>query len=143
MIAEIELAQSIQLVLLAVLQALEEAVAERQLGRDPGVGLRILGTPASHHIRVAIISGELEEAADALSRNVSGSEIDGVVAFADVEGAAIDGDGFNDGRNQEVWVGVAVAVCVSRQVVRVEEVANLKELRDGLAVVAGNAGREI
>ncbi len=87
MVAKVELAQSIQLVLLAVLQALQKAVAERQLGRDPRVGLRILGTPASHHVRVAIVTGELEEAADALSRDISGSQIDGVVALANVEGA--------------------------------------------------------
>src|SRR5271165_402812 len=143
MVAEIELAQSIQFVLLAMLQSLQEAVAERQLSRDPSVGLRILRVPTGHKVAVAIVSRELEEAADALSRDVRGSEIDGVVAFADVEGSAVHGHGFDGRRNKEVRIGVAVAVSISGKVVRVEEVADLKELGDRLSVVAGNAGGEI
>src|SRR5208283_3034020 len=143
MVAEIELALAIELVLLAVLKPLQEAVAERCLGRDPGVGLRVRGIPASHEVGVVVVARELEETADALARNVSRGEIDGVVAFANVEGSAIDGDGFDDWRDEKVRIGIAVAVSVGREVVGIEEIADLKELGDGLAVVAGNTRRKV
>src|SRR5271166_135267 len=127
MTAKVELAQSVQLVLLAMLQALQEAVAERYFGRDPGIGLRVAGIPAGHEVGIAIVSGELQKGGSALSRHIRGREIDGVVALAHVEGAAIDGDGFNDGRNQEVGISVAVAVGVGGKIVRVEIAADLKE----------------
>src|SRR5208283_5927228 len=132
MVAEIELALAIELVLLAVLKPLQEAVAERCLGRDPGVGLRVRGIPASHEVGVVIVARKLQETVDALARNISRREIDGVVAFANVEGSAIDGDGFDDWRNEEVGVGVAVSVSVGREIIRVEEIADLKKLGDGL-----------
>ena len=77
------------------------------------------------------------------SWNVGGGEIDRVVAFAHIEGAAIDGDSFNDGRDEEVGIGIAIAVSIGGKVVRVEKVADLEELRDGLAVIAGYARREV
>ena len=66
-----------------------------------------------------------------------------MVAFADVEGAAIHGDGFDDGRDQKIRVGVAVAVRVGRQVIRIEKIADLIELRDGFAMIARYTRREI
>src|SRR5208337_5478011 len=101
------------------------------------------GIPASHEVGVVIVARKLQETVDALARNISRREIDGVVAFANVEGSAIDGDGFDDWRNEEVGVGVAVSVSVGREIIRVEEIADLKKLGDGLAVVAGHARREV
>ena len=94
--AEFELAIAVEFVLLAMLEAIEEAVAVRGFGGEPSIGGEIFRAPAGDEIDIAIIAGELEEGVDTLAGDVSGSEIDGVVAFADVEGATIDGDGIDD-----------------------------------------------
>ena len=140
---EFELAITVELVLLAVFEAIEETVAEGGFGGEPGVGGGILRAPASGEIDIAVVTSELDEIAEALARNVSGGEIDGVVALADVEGATIDGDGIDDGGNQEIGIGVTVAVGVGGEIVGEEEIADLEELRDGFAVITGNAWSEI
>ena len=141
--AEIEGAKSVDLVLLAMLEAFEIAVAVRRFDGDKGVCAGIARTPTSNKIDVAIVEGELRECVEAAARNVGGGEIDRVIPFPHIEGAAIDGDGFDDRRNQEIRIGVTVAVRVCRQIVGIEEIADLIELGDGLAVIAGDTGREI
>src|SRR5271165_2030599 len=143
MVAEIELAQSIELVLPAMLQALEESVAERQLCREPRIGVRVFGVPPGHEVEVAIISGELHKAGSSPSGNVRSRQVNGVIAFADIEGPAIYGNCFDNWRDQEIGIGIAVAMGVGRKVVWVEKVADLKELSDRLPVIAGNTWREV
>src|SRR5271167_4431203 len=143
MMAKVELAQPIQLVLLAMLKPFEEAVAERDLGRKPGVGLGVPGIPSSHEIGVAIVAGDLHEAGSSPSWNIGSCQIDGVVAFTNIEGAAVDGDSLNDRGYQEIGIGVAISVSVSREVVGVEIAADLKELSDGLAVITRHSGGEV
>lgn len=140
---EFELAIAVEFVLLTMLETVEEAVAVGKFGDEPGVGGRILRAPGGDEIEVAIVGGELEEIVEALMGDVGGGEVDGVVAFADVEGATVDGHGFDGGRNEDVGVRVAVAVRVGGEVVRVEEIADLEELRDGLAMIGGDSGSEI
>src|SRR5271169_6924828 len=119
-----------------MLQALEETVAKRYLGCEPGVGLRIPGVPTCHQVSVAIVSGELHKAGSAPSRNVSRRYINRVIALTNIEGPAIHRYTLDDGRDQEVGVGISVSVGVSGKIVRVEEIADLKELRDRLTVIA-------
>ena len=76
-------------------------------------------------------------------RQVGGGEINGVVSLADVEGPAVNSDRLDDGRDEEVGIGVPVTVSVRRKVVGIKEAADLEVLRDGLTVISGYAGREI
>ena len=128
MTAQIELAKSVQLVLLAMFQAIEESVAERDLAGNPRVGLRIAGTPAADQVRIAIVSRELEKAIEALPGNVGGSEIDRVVSLANIECAAVHRDAFDRQRNQDIRIGVTVAVSVGGQIVGIQKVADLEKL---------------
>src|SRR5579862_1573247 len=66
-----------------------------------------------------------------------------MVAFANVECAAVHCDAFDDAGDINVGVRVAVAVGVGGKVVRNEVTADLDELRDRFAVIAGHAGRKI
>jgi len=51
-------------------------------------------------------------------------------------------DASDDRGNQHVGVGVSVAVRVRGQIVWEQEVAHLKELADGFAVIARHTGSE-
>src|SRR5271165_4970228 len=141
--SEVKPAQSVQLVLLAVFQSLQKAVAEGQLQGNPLIGCWVRGTPAGHQVGIAIISRELYEAGQLLARNVVGSQIDRVIALQNVERAAIDGHLINDRRNKNVGIGVTIAVSIGRQIVGYQERPNLEVLRDGLAVVSGHARSEV
>ena len=143
MTAKIELTKAVQLVLLAMFQAIEESVAECDLAGDPGVGVGIAGSPAADQVEVTVVAGELEEGVEALAGDVGGSEIDGVVALANVEGAAVNGDAIDGQRNESVGIGVSVAMSVGGKIVGVEKVSDLEILRDGLAVIARDAGSKI
>ena len=46
-------------------------------------------------------------------------------------------------RNEQVGVGIAIAVGVRGKIVGEQEIANSDVLRDRLPVIAGHAGREI
>src|SRR5208283_1608377 len=80
MAAQIELAKSVQLILLTVFQPLKKSIAKRHLARNPRVRLQIAGAPAADEIGIAIIPRELEEAVESLPGNVGGGQIDGVVS---------------------------------------------------------------
>src|SRR5208337_851179 len=141
--AEIVLAKSVQLVLLAMFQPVEKAVAKCDFTGNPCIGLRIAGAPATDQVDVTIISCELDEAIEALPGNVGCGEIDGVISLAHIECAAVDRNAVDGQRDQEVGVGVPVSVSIGGQVIREEEIADLEKLRDGLTVVSGNPGGEI
>jgi len=89
------------------------------------------------------IAGQLQEAVEARPRRVGGGNVNGIVAFAHVEGAAVHIHRLNSQRDQHVGVRVAVPVGVGREIVGIEEIANLEILRNRLAVVAGNSGSEV
>ena len=95
------------------------------------------------NVGIAVVASELEEAVETRTRRIRRGDVDGIVAFAHVEGGAVHVDRANGQRNQEVRVGIAVAVSVGRKVVGIKEVADLEILRDRLAVVARNSGREV
>src|SRR5271169_6469988 len=116
MTAKVELTKPVQLVLLAVFQSIEKAVAKGDLGGDPRIGLGIAGAPATDQVGIAVISRELEKAVEALPGDVRSGEIDGVVALAHVERTAVDGDAVDGQRDESVGIGVAVAVRVGGQV---------------------------
>src|SRR5271165_1228328 len=112
MTAEINLTKSVQLVLLAVFQTIEEAIAKGDLTGNPGVGLSVAGAPATDEISIAVVSRELEKAVETLPGDVRGGEIDRVVSLANVERTAVDRDAIDGQRNQSVRIGVAIAVSV-------------------------------
>ena len=74
---------------------------------------------------------------------IGGGQIDGVIALAHVERAAVDSDAVDGQRNQRIRIGVAVTVRVGGQIVGIQKVADLEVLRNGLAMVAGDSGSEI
>src|SRR5215471_10688188 len=57
--AEVILTQTIELVLLPVLRAINKAVAEGELARDPRVGVCIARRPSGHDVGVAVVSRDL------------------------------------------------------------------------------------
>ena len=140
---EVELAQPVQLVLLAMLQALQKSVAERNFHRDPFVDLGLRRTPTGHKVSVAIVAGELNKADEMRPGNVVSGQIDSIVTLANVESAAINRHRFNDRRDEHVGIGIAVAMSIGGKVVGKKEGPDLKILRDGLAMISGHAGRKI
>src|SRR5262250_2980455 len=84
-ISDIELPKAIQLVLLAVLESLQEAVAERHLGREPCICGWIVRTPPSGNIGIAIIACYLQERYETRYRDVGRGQIDCIISLANVE----------------------------------------------------------
>jgi hypothetical protein len=66
-----------------------------------------------------------------------------MIAFADIERAAIHPHALQYFRDKNVWVGVTVTVRICRKIVRNQIASNADILRDRLAMISGNAGREI
>ena len=126
-----------------MLESIEIAVAVGSFDGDEGVCGGIARAPSGDEIDVAIVKGELREGVEAAARDVGRGEVDGVIPFPHVERAAIDGDGFDDRRDEEIGIGVAVAVGVGGEIVGIEKIADLIELSDGLAVISGDARGEI
>ena len=78
-----------------------------------------------------------------LAGGINGSQVQGVVAFANIEGAAIHLDALDDAGDEDIGVGVAVAMGVGGEVIGQEVFAHLEKLGDGLAVISGHTGCEI
>src|SRR5271165_1563392 len=95
--AEIVLAKSVQLVLLAVFQPIEKAIAKCDFTGNPCIGLRVAGAPATDQVNITIIPCELDKAIEALPGNVGCVEIDGVISLAHIECAAVDRDAVDGG----------------------------------------------
>src|ERR1039457_6729248 len=92
---------AIELVLLAVLQPVQKAVAVGCLESDPGAPVRVGGTPACAQIDVAVVASQRYKGIQAVVEAVDGGQIHRVVAFAHVEGGAIGRDGLDEGRNHQ------------------------------------------
>src|SRR2546423_10572244 len=66
-----------------------------------------------------------------------------MVAFPNVKCGAVYGDAFNYWWNQDIRIGVAVAVGIGGKIVGGKEVVDLEELGGSLAMIAGAAGSKI
>src|ERR1039458_3397340 len=73
----------------------------------------------------------------------SGREIDRVVPLTHVERAGINLHSAECRGNDDVGVGVAVAVSVGGKIIGKKEIPNLQILADGFAVIASHAGGKI
>src|SRR6516225_906828 len=107
--SEMVFAKAVNFVLLAMLEPIKKSVAEGKLTGNPGVGVGIRRSPASHDVGIAIVAGKLKEAVESRPRSVSRRYIDGIVPFPYVEGRAVHANRLDGQRNQHVWIGVAVA----------------------------------
>src|SRR5215472_10726126 len=143
MAAKVIFAKAVELVLLAMLEAVEEAVAKGELSGDPSIRFGIGRTPAYHDVGIAVVARELQKVAEARAWSVSRCNVDRVVAFADVEGGTVHIDRLDGQRNKDVRVGVAIPVSIGGKVIRIEKIANLEVLRHRLTVVAGDSGSKV
>lgn len=143
MASGLEFARAVQFVLVAVFEPLEESVAHGNFKREPRIARRVARTPAGGDVQIAIVRSHLSERIEARPQVVGGRQIHGVVAFADVEGAPICFNAAEHGRDQDVGVRIAVAVRIGGQIVGIEKAADLHELADRFAVVAGHAGGKV
>jgi hypothetical protein len=66
-----------------------------------------------------------------------------MIAFPDIEGAAVGLDAFNDRRHHHIRIGVTVAVRVSAEVIGDQVAADLEELSDGFTMIPCDTRREI
>jgi hypothetical protein len=66
-----------------------------------------------------------------------------MIAFTHIEGSAIRSDGLDQGGNDDVRVGIAVAMGVGRKVIRGKIAADLPEGGDRFAAVARDSGSEV
>ena len=129
--------------MLALFRTGEKAVAERRFESDPGVPLRVAGAPAGGQIAVAAIAAGLNKGRQASLHGIAEGEIDGVVAVAGIEGGAIDEHAADGLRNDDIGIGIPVAVGVGGEIVVEEKAVDVKELGDRFAVVACDSGREV
>ncbi len=74
---------------------------------------------------------------------VGRSQIDGVIAFANIECSAVDLHAFDHFGDKYIGIGIAVAVRIRRQIVGHEVGADGEVLGDGFPVISGNAGGKI
>src|SRR5215472_19137564 len=89
MAARFDRTVGVKLELPSVLKPIQIAIPVGRLDADPGVRVWIRRAPAACNIDVAMVSGQLNKRLDSGTREVSGGEIDSVVAFAHVECSAI------------------------------------------------------
>src|SRR5690242_19488078 len=120
---EIPSLQRMDLVLLAMFEHIEETVAEGRLHRKP--------LPSRAQVDVPVVRRKRGERFETGSNRINGRQVYRVVAFPDIECAAIRLDAFDDGGDDDVWVRIAVAVRVGAEIVGDQETADLDELRDG------------
>src|SRR5215472_891601 len=106
MAADVEGTIRVELELPTVLEPIQIPIPVGCFDADPGVCVSIGRAPAASKIDIAIVSGQVEEGLDSGTREVSGGEIDRVVAFADVKCSAVYLDGTDTLRNQ--WIRVSV-----------------------------------
>ena len=66
-----------------------------------------------------------------------------MVSITSVVSSVVHQNVTNGRRNENVWIGVPISVRVCGEIVLEEEGIHLKELRDGLAMVTGDAGRKV
>ena len=141
-ISEREQAIGIEFVLLAMFEPIQESIAVRSLQHDPG--MRISGwAPAADGVDIAVVAGYGQERLQLRAEIIGGGKILGVVSLADVEGAAIGLHAFDCRGNQNVRIGIAVAVGVGREIIGNQIAANLHVLSDWFAVISGDARSKI
>src|SRR5579864_8402733 len=102
---------AVELELLAVFQAVEEPVSVRGLDGKPRGSRR---AHAGRGSNVALVAGQSEKWVEVGAETVRGSQIQSVIALADVERAAIHRDALDHIRDINVRIGVAVAVSIGR-----------------------------
>ena len=70
-------------------------------------------------------------------------QVDGMIAITRIEGRVVDAHASNDAGNDDVRVGIAIAVSIGGEIVLKEKAADLKKLGYRFAMVAGNARSKI
>ena len=99
MLAGVEDALGIELVLLPMFQAIEESIAVGSFKGDPRCGG---WTDPCNQIEISVVAGDGEERVEGGTKSVGSGEVEGMIALADVEGAAVDLDGFQNLWNENV-----------------------------------------
>src|SRR6516165_8433492 len=143
MCLEIKNAETIDLVLRAALGRLEKTIAVCRVQGDPSASLRASRTPANHYIDIVGIARYVDEGLQPRPESVRHAQVYRVIPFANVKCPAIRLDVLDSRRNEYIGICVAVSVGIRSEVIRDKKAPHLKKLRDGLAMVAGHAGREI
>src|ERR1700722_11785098 len=143
MVSESKNSRGVYFVLLTMLQSIEKSVSIRCLQCDPPAGRGIRWTETCNHIDVPVIRGYGDKRVYLRMKMVSCSQVERVVPLQHVKGAPIDLNAIDRLRNENVDIGITVAVRVGGEIVRGQISANAKILRDRFAVISGHAGNEI
>src|SRR5437879_312637 len=112
---------TIDLVLAAMLGQVEEAIAACDLESEPCTDVWILRTPASHQIKVAAVPGEFCERFQAWSKSIGYRKVHGVVAVTYVECSRVGLNAADESGDQEIGVGIAIAVGIGGEIVGQQE----------------------
>src|SRR6266853_5319211 len=134
---------SIDLVLLAILRQSEKTVSPGDLQPHPGTGLRVRRTPSGYEVVVVHVSTEFGEWFESRPKTISHRKVHRVISVAHVEGAGVGRDILDFRGNQQVGVGIAVAMSVRRQVVLQQKVADLDVLRNRLPMITRHPGGKV
>src|ERR1700687_5964634 len=119
---------SIDLVLLAILRQSQKTVSAGDLQPYPGTGLRVRRTPSRYEGVVVHVSADFGERFESRPKTISNRKVHRVISVPHVEGAGVGRDIPDCRWNQQVWVGIAIAMSVRRQVVLKQKVADLDVL---------------
>jgi len=92
-------------------------------------------TPSCCKTPVAHVRYCCDEGRQPVLHVVGDGQVDGVIAVASI--VVVDEDAPDRGRDDEVRIAIAVPVRIRGQIIVKEKAADLEELRDGLAVIAG------
>ncbi len=121
-------------------QPVEEAIAVGTLYRCPRI---FGGTHGGRGRQVARVARKSEERSQMRSQPVDRRQVQRMIAFAHIVGAAVHLHAFNRTCDVDVRICVPVAMRIRRQIIRHKIAADLDVLRDRLAVVASHSWRKI
>src|SRR5579872_7036355 len=134
---------SIDLVLLAMLGESQQAVSTGNLHRQPRAGLRICRTPSGYEVVIVQVSGEFRERFESRTKPISDRKILRVISVPHIESAGVGRDISDSRWNQQVRIGIAIAMGIRRQIVLKQKITDLDVLCNRLAVVACDSGGEV
>src|SRR6516162_5902439 len=140
---EVEHAEPVELVLLAAFGRLEKPIAVSRFKGDPCASRRVSRTPANRDIDIVGIAGYVDEGLQPGPESVRHAQIHRMIPFANAKRPAVRLDALDSRRDDHIRICVAVSVCIRTKVIRNQIASHLKGLGDGLAMIAGYAGREI
>src|ERR1700690_1214477 len=106
---------TVELVLLTMLEPVKKSVSVGGLEGNPGFGT---WTETRDKIGIPIVPGRGQERLKARAQSVGRSEVHRMISLADVESAPINLHALEGCGNQQVRVGVAIAMGIRRKIVR-------------------------